>query len=79
MLVPVNSQAKVSVPLLSLEEPVVRENKEAIYRNGSYVHGVAGISSGTREDSYATFEVGSGSYSFWIEESPQKQHRPTNV
>jgi alpha-L-rhamnosidase len=79
VLVPVNSQAKVSVPLLGLEEPVVRENKEAIYRNGSYVHGVAGISSGTREDSYATFEVGSGSYSFWIGESPQKQHWPTNV
>jgi alpha-L-rhamnosidase len=69
VVVPVNSQAKVSVPMLGWENPVIREDDEVIYKNGSYVHGVAGISSGMKEDDYVTFELGSGSYSFGIGES----------
>jgi alpha-L-rhamnosidase len=70
VVVPVNSQAKVSVPVLGWKDPLVRETGTVIYEHGSYVHGVTGIAPGTREDNYVTFEVGSGSYSFRIGESP---------
>jgi alpha-L-rhamnosidase len=66
VVIPVNSQAKVSVPILGGKAPVIRENNEVIYQDDAYVSGVSGISSGRREDEYVTFEVGSGSYSFWI-------------
>lgn len=69
VVVPVNSQAKVSVPISGRKDPVVRESGEVIYQHGSYIHGVTGIFSGTREDDYIGFELGSGSYSFSMGES----------
>jgi len=62
--IPVNSEAKVSVPKAGLENVTVLEPGEAIWRNGSYVGKVAGIAGGSQGPDYVTFDVGSGSYSF---------------
>ena len=62
--VPVNSEAKVSVPKAGLQGVTVEEGGEVIWRNGSYVSGVAGITGGSEGAEYVTFDVGSGSYSF---------------
>lgn len=67
---PVNSEGKVSLPLLGLKSPVVRESGRVVYKDGSYIPSVSGITAGKRDDSYITFDVGSGAYSFWIGESP---------
>jgi len=62
--VPVNSEAKVSVPKAGLQSVTVEEGGEVIWRNGSYVGGVAGITGGSENAECVTFDVGSGSYSF---------------
>ena len=66
---PVNSEGKVSLPLLRLKSPVVRESGKVVYKDGSYIQSVSGITAGKRDDGYITFDVGSGAYSFWIGES----------
>lgn len=70
MVIPVNSWAKVSVPVLGWENPVIHEAGEVIYEDGSFSHGITGIVSGIREGNYITFEAGSGTYSFQVGESP---------
>jgi alpha-L-rhamnosidase len=74
VVVPVNSQAKVSVPVLGMKNPIVKEGEEIVFQDSSFIQKVPGISSGRREDNHVIFEVGSGSYSFWIGESLLKQH-----
>ena len=67
--VPVNSEGEVNLPLSGLKNPVIKEGGREIYKNGSYIQGVAGITNGKRDGGYVTFGVGSGAYSFWIGES----------
>jgi len=67
---PVSSGGKVNLPLLGLKSPVVRESGRVVYKDGSYIQSVSGITAGKRDDRYVTFDVGSGAYSFWIGESP---------
>jgi alpha-L-rhamnosidase len=67
---PVNSKGKVHIPLLGLKNPVVREGREVIFKDGSYIQGVSGITAGKQDEEFITFDVGSGTYSFWIGESP---------
>ena len=64
VVLPVNSQAKVSVPNIDLQNPTITEGDKVVWRNGSYVSGVAGITAGSREADYVTFDVGSGHYRF---------------
>ncbi len=64
--VPVNSEAKVSVPKAGLQSVTVEEGGEVIWRNGSYVGGVAGITGGSEKAECVVFDVGSGSYSFTL-------------
>ncbi len=66
---PVNSGGKVSLPLLGLKSPVVKEGGKVIYQDGSYIQSISGITAGKRDDGYITFDVGSGAYSFLIGES----------
>ncbi len=63
---PVNSQAKVSVPRMGLDNVIVKESEKIIWEDGSFMEGVPGITGGSEEKDYVTFEVGSGSYSFRI-------------
>ena len=65
--IPVNSEAKVSVPRIGLANISVEEGGEVVWKDGSYVSSVAGISSGSESDGYITFDVGSGSYSFKLD------------
>jgi len=62
--IPVNSEAKVSVPKMGLDNVSVEESGKVIWKDGSYVGGVAGITSGSESDDCITFDIGSGSYSF---------------
>ncbi|MBA7647092.1 Alpha-L-rhamnosidase [subsurface metagenome] len=67
---PVNSEGKVSVPVLGLKNPVVKEGRQVVWKDGSYIQSVTGITTGKRGNGYITFDVGSGAYSFWIGKSP---------
>ena len=62
--IPVNSQAKVSVPKMGLEDITISEDGKTIWENGSYISGVAGITASSESAQYIAFDVGSGSYSF---------------
>ena len=62
--IPVNSEAKVSVPKMGLQDVVVEEGGKVVWKNGSYVAGTAGITGGSETTDYVTFDVGSGRYSF---------------
>jgi len=62
--IPVNSQAKVSVPKMEYQNVAITESGKAIFHDGSYVGGVAGITDGSEGANYVTFDVGSGSYNF---------------
>ena len=62
--IPVNSEAQVYVPKAGLSAKTVAECGTVVWQNGSYVPGVAGITSATDEKEYVKFSVGSGSYSF---------------
>jgi len=64
---PVNSKGKVYVPDLGLKNPVVREGDKIVWKDGAYIQGVPGITSGKREAGYIVFEVGSGTYLFRLE------------
>ncbi len=62
--VPVNSTARISVPLLGLGDTTLREGGQVVWQNGAYVAGVTGISGASRTGDYVTFSVGSGTYTF---------------
>jgi alpha-L-rhamnosidase len=62
--IPVGSTAKVSVPTLGLKELAVTEGDKAVWKNGLYIDGVAGIAAARRDADWITFDVGSGSYRF---------------
>jgi len=64
----VNSEGKICIPLTGFTNPIVKENGRVIYRNNKFVPGVPGITAGTREEGFITFNAGSGDYSFRIGE-----------
>jgi alpha-L-rhamnosidase len=61
---PVNTQAKVSVPKIKLSNLTIKESGKTIWENDSYLGGIAGITGGSQNDERVTFDVGSGSYFF---------------
>jgi len=62
--IPVNSEAKVSVPKIGLRNIEVTESNKTIWKNGKFIQGAFGITNGTETAEYVTFDVGSGSYRF---------------
>ncbi len=62
--IPVNSQAKVSISKMGLDNITVKEGSKTIFQDGSYIGGARGITNGSGSTQYITLEVGSGSYSF---------------
>ena len=56
----IGTDASISAPLLRKEFEI----DKVIWKDGSYVSGVAGITGGSESSDYVTFGVGSGSYSF---------------
>lgn len=66
LTLPVNSQAKVSVPKMKLDNVTIKESGKIVWENGSCLEGIAGITGASEDDEHVTFEVGSGSYSFEV-------------
>ena len=67
VIIPANAKGKVSVPALSLKNATITEGGKAVWKDGAYVKGVAGITAGKQEAGYYTFDVGSGEYGFKVE------------
>ena len=62
--IPVNSEAKVSVPKIGLKRVMITESDKPVWKNHRYVKTVSGITAGTETDDYVTFDAGSGNYTF---------------
>jgi alpha-L-rhamnosidase len=65
--IPGNAIGRVSVPTMGLKHFMIAEGGKAVWKDGSYVHGVAGITGGKQDADSITFDVGSGEYRFKIE------------
>jgi alpha-L-rhamnosidase len=66
--IPVNATAKVSVPVIGgLKNPTITEGGKVVWKDGTYVKGVEGITSGKQEAGYVSFDTGSGDYRFKIQ------------
>jgi len=72
--IPANATAQVSVPTLGLNEFAITEGGKTVWKNASYVSGVAGVNGAGRDGDWVTFDVGSGRYCFEL--SGAKSHRP---
>jgi len=66
--IPVNSTAKVSVPTLGLNAFAITEGGKAVWKNNSYIDGVAGIAAARQDADGVTFDIGSGRYRFDLSE-----------
>jgi alpha-L-rhamnosidase len=66
--VPVNSQATVNIPKISLEHVVITKGETVIWKDGRTGQHVAGLSDGREERDAVTFDVGSGTYCFVVRE-----------
>lgn len=64
--IPANSTAKIYVPKIDLKQVKVTESGKIIWKDGSYVGSVAGITAGYENESSVIFVVGSGSYHFKV-------------
>ena len=69
---PANSEAKVSVPKIGLKNVTITEGGKIVWKDGSYVRGVAGITAARQDADYVTFDVGSGSYAFRLTAAPKR-------
>ena len=47
------------------------EGGKIVWKSGSYVGGVAGITGGRRKGDYVSFDVGSGAYRFKLTAAPE--------
>ncbi|HWS00905.1 MAG TPA: family 78 glycoside hydrolase catalytic domain [Prolixibacteraceae bacterium] len=62
--IPVNTSARVSVPLMGSQNATITESGKIIWKHGTYLKGVEGIKGGKQEAGYVTFDTGSGEYQF---------------
>lgn len=69
VVLPVNSEGEICLPVSGLKKPVVRESGKVIYKNNAFIKGIPGITGGKQDGEYITFKAGSGTYSFRIGES----------
>jgi len=72
--IPVNSQAKVSIPKMGLKDVIIFEHGKVIWKDGSYIGGVMGITDSNEDADYVTFDVGSGFYSFKLSRASKEAH-----
>jgi alpha-L-rhamnosidase len=64
--IPVNSKAKVSVPKLGNRNVTVSESATPVWDENAFVEGNPGVTGGSEDEAYVTFDVGSGSYRFQL-------------
>ncbi len=65
--IPVGSAGRVRLPKMGFGNVSVKESNLEIWKDGKFVEGVEGVKMGKDEGEFVEFEVGSGSYSFWVE------------
>jgi hypothetical protein len=64
VVIPANSDASVSIPLLDFKNINVMENGKKVWENGAFVTGNPGITDARIDETCLTFSVGSGTYEF---------------
>src|ERR1035438_4220778 len=62
--IPVGSHAEVRIPELGLEPVTLSESGHAIWKDGKYQGGPAGVTGARESDGTLVVEVGSGNYAF---------------
>jgi alpha-L-rhamnosidase len=62
--IPVGSQADVRIPELGLEPATLSESGRAIWKDGKYLSGPAGVTGVRESGGTVTVEIGSGNYVF---------------
>jgi alpha-L-rhamnosidase len=62
--IPANSDATVSIPLLSFKNIVLTENGKKVWENGTFINGNPGISDARIDKAFITVSIGSGTYEF---------------
>ena len=63
-MIPANSDASISIPLLDFENISVTENGNPVWENNAFVEGVAGVADASIGKEFITFSTGSGTYDF---------------
>jgi len=66
-VVPVGSEAEVVIPRFNLRHVRVTEGGRAVWENGAFVPGVAGVAAAADKDGAIRVKVGSGRYAFVLE------------
>lgn len=64
VVIPANSDASISIPLLDFENISVTENGNPVWGSGAFVEGVAGVTDASIGKEFITFSTGSGKYDF---------------
>jgi len=64
VVIPANSDASISIPLLDFENIYVTENGNPVWENRSFIEGVAGVTNASVDKEFITFLTGSGRYDF---------------
>ena len=64
VVIPANSDASISIPLLDFENISVTENGNPVWVNRAFVEGVPGITDASIGKEFITFSTGSGRYDF---------------
>ena len=52
---------------MELKNPTITEGGKVVWKDGTYVEAVAGITGGKQEAGYVTIDTGSGNYRFKIQ------------
>ena len=66
-VVPVGSAAEIVIPKFNLRNVKVTEGGKAVWENGQYVTGVAGVTGAADKDGAIRIKAGSGRYAFVLE------------
>lgn len=66
-VVPVGSEAEVVIPKFNLRHVRVTEGGRAVWENGAFVPGVAGVGAAADKDGAVRVKIGSGRYAFVLE------------
>ena len=66
-VVPVGSAAEVVIPKFNLRNVRVTEGGKAVWENGKFVPGVAGVEGAADKDGAVRIKIGSGRYAFTLE------------
>ena len=66
MEIPVNAEARISIPKLGMENVTKFESGKTVWLDQTYTKGIEGVVDGVEDIEYITFKVGSGNYSFQV-------------